>query len=119
MSLHKREREKQINESLDGLIRWALQDSVADAEPSPRVWERIRQQAANERLAASPPSPPRRRGLPRRLWLTWLIGAGTDDPMIGDPRSAWQRRLHAFDMRGTESAVRIVEAKMSAMRMVA
>lgn len=118
MSSHKREKEKQINDSLDGLIRWALHDSVADAEPSPQVWERIRQQVANEPLAASPPPSSERKILPRRLWLTWLIGAGAEQPMPGDPRLAWQRRLHAFDMRGPASVVRIVEAKMLAMRMV-
>jgi hypothetical protein len=118
MSLRRSDKEQLVDDSLDGLIRWALHDSVADAEPSPQVWERIRQRVVEDAEGAMAPSSARRRVLPRRLWLAWLIGAGADYPVLGDPRAAWQRRLHSFDMRASLSVVRIVEAKMPTMRLV-
>ncbi len=119
MSLHRADKEKLVDEYLDGLISWALQDSVACAEPSPQVWERIQQNVIEgaENAAANPP-PARDLGFPRRPRLGWLVGAGAEFPVPGDPRLAWQRRLHAFDMRASLSIVRIVEGKMPAMRMV-
>lgn len=43
--------------SLDALIRTTLRSSVADAEPSPQVWERIEHQIgkANEPARGSRP----------------------------------------------------------------
>jgi len=103
---------------LDSLIRWALHDSVADDEPSPEVWKRIQQDIVNERRTAVARTPVRPHGKPRRLWLGWLLGAGAEYPVPGDPRFAWQRRLHAFDMRAPLSIVRIVEGKMPTLRLV-
>ena len=48
MSSRKRDKEQLVNDSLDGLIRWALHDSVAGAEPSSQVWERIEGRVVEE-----------------------------------------------------------------------
>ena len=117
MSLPK-DKERHIDDNLDGLIRWSLQDSVAGAEPSPQVWERIQQHVKAAEVAQMEP-PARDSIWPRRPWLGWLLGAGADYPVPGDPRSAWQRRLHAFDIRASSSVVRIVEGKMPGLRMLA
>jgi hypothetical protein len=107
-------------DSLDSTIRWALYDSVADAEPSPDVWNRIESRVREEKKT---PAPRRRRrsGNPfsRRLWLAWLIGAGSGYPVPGDPRVAWQRRLHAHDIRAPLSMVRLLESRMPSLRIVA
>jgi hypothetical protein len=116
MSSRRADRKRQTNHECDSLIRWALHDAVDGKEPSSRVWERIQQQISDDVSAAgaSPPS----RLFSRRLWLGWLIGAGANFPVPGDPRLAWQRRLHAFDVRAPLSIVSIVEGKMSALRLV-
>jgi hypothetical protein len=117
MSLPKADKDQYIDDNLDVLLRWALQDSVAGAEPSSQVWQRIQQQIeGGEPVVTDPPA--RHRVRSRRPWLGWLLGAGASFPVPGDPRSAWQRRLHAFDMRASLSIVRIVEGKMPSMRMV-
>jgi hypothetical protein len=117
MNILREDKDRFAEDGLDGLIRWALHDSVADAEPSPLVWERIQQRILDERETTTP-SLPRRRIWSRSMWLGWLVGAGANCPVPGDPRLAWQRRLHAFDMRGSMSIVRIVEGGMPVLRLV-
>jgi hypothetical protein len=116
MSLHRAD--KVVDDGLDSLIRWALYDSVADAEPSPQVWENIQESIASERKTTVARGPARRKIMPRRLWWGWLLGAGAQFPVPGDPRFAWQRRLHAFDMRAPLSIVRMIEGKMPTLRLV-
>ncbi len=106
------------DDDLDALIRWGLYDIVADTEPSSRVWQQIERQVREERRAAAPPKPVQHKKVTRRPWWGWLIGAGAEYPVPGDPRFAWQRRLHAFDMRAPVSVLRIVEGKLPAMRLV-
>ena len=118
MSLRKADKDQFINDNLDGLIRLVLQDSVAGAEPSPQVWERNEQHNVKIDKARSTATFVQHKTAPPRAWLGWLVGAGNGFPVPGDPRSAWQRRLHAFDMRGSLSIMRIVEGKMPAMRIV-
>jgi hypothetical protein len=48
MSSHRADRDPFLDESLDGLIRWALHDEVHGAEPSPQVWERIQTRIRHE-----------------------------------------------------------------------
>jgi hypothetical protein len=36
---------KRSKDELGALIRWSLRERVADAAPSPQVWDRIREQA--------------------------------------------------------------------------
>jgi len=119
MSSHRDDQDRSNSDGLDSLVRWALHDSVADAEPSPQVWERIKGRVLDD-AAITKAHRPRRRRLPSsRLWLSWLVGAGAGYPVPGDPRAAWQRRLHAFDMRAPLSVMRIVEGKMPVLRLVA
>jgi hypothetical protein len=111
MSSHSKDPDVGLD-NLDGMIRWALHEAVADAEPSPDLWERIENQVRSVER--------RRRDRPlRRLWLSWLIGAGASYPVPADPRLAWQRHLHAFDMRASLSMVRILESSMPVLRVVA
>ena len=116
MSSRRADRERHTHHDFDSLIRWTLHDAVDGEEPSPQVWERIQQRISDDVSAtgASPPS----RLFSRRLWLGWLIGAGANFPVPGDPRLAWQQRLHAFDVRAPLSVVSIVEGKMTALRLV-
>jgi hypothetical protein len=116
MSSRRADRERQADHAFDSLIRWALHDTVDGAEPSPQVWERVQQRVSDDVSAAgtSPPS----RLFSRHLWLGWLLGAGADFPVPGDPRLAWQRRLHAFDVRAPLTVVSIVEGNMPALRLV-
>ncbi len=116
MSSRRAERDRRTHNEFDSLIRWALHDSVAAEEPSPDVWEQIQQRIADDATVAraAPPS----RIFSRRLWLGWLIGAGANFPVPGDPRLAWQRRLHAFDVRAPLSIVSMVEGKMPLLRLV-
>ncbi len=53
MTLRKEFQEGAIEE-LDILIRVALRDSVAEAEPPPQVWGRIREQAQRWKMARQP-----------------------------------------------------------------
>jgi hypothetical protein len=119
MSLHRADRDRLLDDNLDSMLRWALQDSVASVQPSSQVWERIEQQVVEGVESAAIDPPTRRRAFSRRPWLGWLLGAGADFPVPGDPRLAWQRRMHAFDMRASLSVVRIIEGKMPTLRMVA
>jgi hypothetical protein len=107
------------HDGIDALIRWALHDSIAEAEPSPILWDQIQRRIQQEQEITEPPPRRRQRYFARRSWLGWLIGAGANYPVPGDPRAAWQRRLHGFDMQASLSIVRIVEGKMPALRVVA
>jgi len=118
MSLHSTDKDRFTNDGIDDLIHWALRDSVAGEEPSPHVWERIQGGVLARREAALASRPRRRKALKRRLWLSWLVGAGANFPVPGDPRIAWQRRLHAFDVRAPLSVLRMVEGKMATLRLV-
>ena len=119
MSSRKNDQEQWVNDSTDNLIRWALHDSVAGAEPSSRVWERIEGRIAAEMGNAVAPLQPRRKVFWRRLSLAWLVGAGADNLVPADPRFAGQRRLRAYDTRTPQSVVRLVECTMPALRLVA
>jgi hypothetical protein len=117
MSSHKQDRSS--TDALDSFIRWALHDSVAGAEPSSQVWQRVKTRVLDD-IDVAKAHPPRRRKMPSsRLWFSWLVGAGANFPVPGDPRVAWQRRLHPFDMRAPLSVMRIVEGKMPVLRLVA
>ncbi len=118
MGMHSADKDGIANDGLDGLIRWALQDAVAGAEPSPQVWERLQQRVLDDGASAVAGPPPRKRPFTPRPWLAWLIGAGANYPVPGDPRLAWQRRLHGFDMRASLSIVRIIEGSIPVLRMV-
>jgi len=50
MTLHRYIAEGQATDELDGLIQWALHESVEGAAPSTHAWERVLQDV--ERLAA-------------------------------------------------------------------
>jgi hypothetical protein len=119
MSSRKANHEWSANDALDGLIRWAIRDSVADQEPSPDVWECIQQSLAQDYETVAPRSRFSLRIAPPRALFAWLVGAGADFPVPGDPRLAWQRRLCACDVRATQSIVRLAECTMPALRMVA
>jgi hypothetical protein len=119
MSSRRDDQDRSNTDGLDSLVRWALQDSVADAEPSPQVWERIKGRVLDDAAIAKARSPRWRRLPSSRMWLSWLVGAGAGYPVPGDPRAAWQRRLHAFDMRAPLSVMRIVEGQMPVLRVVA
>jgi hypothetical protein len=108
-----------MNESLDGLIRWALHDGVHGAEPSPQAWERIQTRIRDGADSAVARPRKRQNPLSRRSWLGWLVGAGADFPVPGDPRAAWQRQMLAADMGMSLSIVRIIEGRMPILRLVA
>jgi hypothetical protein len=118
MSSHSADTGKANDERLDYLVRWALHGAVADAEPSPHLWERIQTRIIDGAGAATADAPARRKSSSRRGWLSQLAGAGAPYPVPGDPRLAWQRRLHAFDMRASLSILRITEGKMPFLRLV-
>ena len=111
MSSHRVDEEK-----LDQLIYRALHDSVADADPSPQVWERIQKSVLEDAGAAVVTAPAKQSALPWYARLGQLMGVGVS--VTGDPRLAWQRRLYAFDMRAPVSVMRIVEGRMAMLRMV-
>lgn len=107
------------DDGMDHLISWALQDSVAGAEPSPQVWERIQQSIADNDAIVVEDAPAWYRVLLRCLSARWLIGGGQASSVPGDPRLAWQERVRAFDMGASLSVVRIIEGNMPFLRLVA
>jgi hypothetical protein len=111
MSSHRVDDEWSTNDSIDGLIRWSLQDSVAGAEPSPQVWDRIQQHVAEEREQVAVHLRIQRAMRSRRSWFAGLVGAGAAFPVPADPRVAWQRRMNAYD-------VRLAECSMPVLRLV-
>ncbi len=127
MSLRKMKSKEYFDDGIDCLTRWALQDSVAGAEPSPQVWERIQQSIADNGATIIADSPAWYEVLLRRLSARWLIGGGEASSVPGDPRLAshrdtgtvWQERLRAFDMGASLSVMRIVEGNMPFLRLVA
>jgi hypothetical protein len=77
-------RDPEVGEAvLDGLIRRALRDWVADAEPSPAVWERIWGRARAWSIRRQ-----------RNTFSNWLavmgqaLGAGVDFPVHMPARSS-------------------------------
>jgi hypothetical protein len=119
MNSHRRVKEKQVDDSLDGLIRWALHDSVAGAEPSSQVWERIEAGIAEELGQTANFSQPRSQSFRPCRWLAWLLGAGARNLVPDYPRSLEQRRLHALELRASQSGVSLVECTMPVLRLVA
>lgn len=57
MSLHRVNRDLSADYGTDCLIRWVLRSSVAGAEPSPQVWERIQQRITHEAAVAPSGAP--------------------------------------------------------------
>jgi hypothetical protein len=119
MSSHRVDDEWSTNDSIDGLIRCALYDSVAGEEPSPQVWERIQGHATEEREQVALHLRIQRGMRSRRSWFAWLIGAGATFPVPADPRLAWQRRMDTYDARPPQSIVRLAECSMPVLRLVA
>jgi hypothetical protein len=119
MNSHRQVKEKQIDDSLDGLIRWALHDSVAGAEPSSQVWERIEASVVEELEQAAKLPQPRSQTYRPRSWLAGLLGAGARNLVPGYTRSAGQRQLHAFEFRASQSGVSLVECTLPVLRLVA
>lgn len=119
MNSHRRVKEKQIDDSLDGLIRWALHDSVARAEPSSQVWERIEARVVAESGQAEELSQTRSQTFRLRSWLAGLLGAGARNLGPDYAQSLKQRRLHAFELRASQSRVSLVECTMPVLRLVA
>jgi hypothetical protein len=117
MNSHKREKGNQVNDSLDGLIRWALHDSVAGAEPSSQVWERIEARVAEELEQAAKLHQSRSQTFRPRSWLARLLGVGLHNRVPGYPQSAEQRRLYA-NMQATQSGLRLVEWTIPVLRLV-
>jgi hypothetical protein len=63
------------NDEIDTLVRWALQDSVADEEPSPEVWHRIRARLEQPKAQFHPPW--KKKALVAQLsWLVQLLVLG-------------------------------------------
>jgi hypothetical protein len=115
------------DDGIDCLTRWALQDSVAGAEPSPQVWERIQQSIADNGVTVSKDAPAWYEALLRFLSARWLIGGGEAGSVPGDPRLAshrdtgtvWQERVRAFDMSASLLVMRTIEGNMPFLRLVA
>jgi hypothetical protein len=118
MNLRRVDRDQSSNDNVDRLIRWALHDSVAGAEPSPQVWERIQQSITDQAKSQAVSAPRWYEILFRYLAARWLVGAGAPSPVRGDPRLAWQQRMQAFDADASLSVLRIIEGQMPAMRLV-
>jgi hypothetical protein len=118
MNLRRVNRDQSAEDNVDRLIRWALHDSVAGAEPSPQVWDRIQRGITGQAKAQAVSAPPWYAALFRRLSARWLVGAGAPSPVHADPRLAWQRRMQAFDADASLSVLRIIEGQMPAMRLV-
>jgi hypothetical protein len=112
MSFHRGQRGQSIENGLDQLIRCILYDSVADAEPSPQVWERIQKRILDEKPAAKKSVFGRYKTLFHSLWIDWSAGASISVPANTDPRVAWQPRLYFFDISAPLSFVRMFEGKM-------
>ncbi len=117
MNLHKVDESKFHDDNIDHLIRWALHDSVAGAEPSAQVWERIQQGIADCETATAS-APVWYRALWQRLTARWLAEVGVHVPAQGDVQPSGQGRMYAFDMRAPMSMVRIIEGKMPVVRLV-
>jgi hypothetical protein len=63
------------NDEIDTLVRWVLQDSVADEEPSPEVWHRIRARLEQPKAQFHPPW--KKKALVAQLsWLVQLLVLG-------------------------------------------
>ncbi len=119
--------EEYFDDGIDCLTRWALQDSVVGAEPSPQVWERIQQSIADNAATAAEDAPAWYEALLRRLSALVLIRSGEASSVPGDPRLAshrdtgtlWQERVRAFDVSASLSVMRIIEGNMPFLRLVA
>jgi hypothetical protein len=82
MSFHNKNRKSWLtmeestyqNDEMDALVRWALRDSVADEEPPPEVWHKIRARLHQPKAQSHPR---RRRLLSAQLsWLVQLLVLG-------------------------------------------
>jgi hypothetical protein len=111
MSLNRVDRDPSVD-NIDSIIRWALRDSVADAEPSPQVWERIRQRIRGRAGASVERAPARHKALLRRLWPSQLVRPGATLVVPMDSRLAWQRRVYAFDLRASSPIIYMFESRM-------
>ena len=112
MSFHREQRGQSVENGLDQLIRCILYDSVADAEPSPRVWERIQKRILDEKPTAKEGVFARYKTFLQSLWVDWSAGASVSLHASGDPRVAWQPKLYFFDISAPLSFVRMFEGKM-------
>jgi hypothetical protein len=120
MSSRKTDPDLTTNDNLDHLIRWSLHFSVAEAEPSDAVWERIQQQVALKIEADAVPS-----GIPahiklwfKRLWQGWTAGLETPPPIASDPLLQWHRQNHAMDQRTLRMGVSVIEGNLPVLRLV-
>jgi hypothetical protein len=120
MSSHKTDLDLTTNDSLDHLIRWSLHFSVAEAQPSDAVWERIQQKVTVEMEADAPPT-----GMSARLklWLKrllqgWVAGLETPPPTVSDPLLQWHRQNHAMDQRTLRMGVSVIEGNLPVLRLV-
>ena len=77
MSSHSVDRDQIIDDNLDGLIGWALQDAVSGTEPSPQVWERIQQRVVDGVEALAPDPPQRHKTFPRRKETSLILWGAT------------------------------------------
>jgi hypothetical protein len=111
MSFHRRQSQS-VENGLDQLIRCMLYDSVAGAEPSPQVWERIQKRVLDDKRAARTSTFARCKTFLQDLCTVWLADAGAPLLVPGDPRAAWQPRLYFFDISAPLSFVRMFEGKM-------
>ncbi len=86
--------------TIDSLIRWALHDSVAGAEPSPQGWEQLKQRITTDR--ANPLRPARR---------AWSLS-------LSRPKFAWHLPLYDLGANRLVHAMRTVERGMPILRLV-
>ena len=117
MSSRRADGDRYTNKSIDYLIRCALQDTVAFAEPSPEVWQRIHEQVRDGAGAGTRRGPVRFRPFLQRLWQSWFFRVGAPFTVSDDSRPAYQQRLHGFDRRLPLSVSCMIESRVLVLRL--
>jgi hypothetical protein len=99
MNLHKMNKNQFNEHRVDYLVRYYLQESVANVEPSPQVWERIQLQIAGDARAPVASEPVWHQALWQRLTKLPLAVFRLPDLFEGDPQKMPLARVLFTELR--------------------
>jgi len=114
MSLHRTDRQMPGQDNLDYIIRWALQESVAGAAPSPQTWQQIEQSISNGQKSALTKIFLLDKALALVVWLGQFIEASATSHAYCGHQDI--RQTCTINMWAPISIVSIIEGRMLDLR---